>query len=97
MYEYSVPGFLNWSFPVFLQYLVIVSIFLVSGLVSCFSRVTTLFLQGEEEEKGGNSGYLKDTVDACSISTSNCSKRVVLIHYTLQDYSTVIAVNSYVS
>jgi hypothetical protein len=24
-----------------------------AGLVSCSSRVTTLFLQGEEEEKGG--------------------------------------------
>jgi hypothetical protein len=39
------------------------SLVLKGGLVSALSRVTMLILQGEEEEKGGNSSYLEDPVD----------------------------------
>jgi hypothetical protein len=52
-------------------------------LVSGSSRVTTLFLQGEEEKKGGELMLLRGTVDGSRFSTCNCSKRVVLIHYSL--------------
>jgi hypothetical protein len=68
-----------------------------AGLVSCLSCVTMLFLQGEEEEKGGNSCYLEVPVASCIISTSNCSKRVVLILYSPVHLPTVIAVNAYIS
>jgi hypothetical protein len=65
-------------------------------LVSACSRVTTLILQGEEEERGGHSSYLEALVAGCRISTSNCIKLVVLLLYTHVELGTVIAINAYI-